>query len=35
MAFATELAKLRNAELITGDPDFKAIEGEIKIGRLK
>jgi predicted nucleic acid-binding protein len=34
-AFAAALAKLRNAELITGDLDFKAIEGEIKIGWLK
>ena len=34
-AFAVALAKLRNAELITGDPDFKAVEGEIKIGWLK
>ena len=34
-AFAAALAKLRNAELITGDHDFKTIEGEIKIGWLK
>jgi ribonuclease VapC len=34
-AFAAALAKLRNAELITGDPDFKAVQGEIKIGWLK
>ncbi|MGD0651849.1 MAG: type II toxin-antitoxin system VapC family toxin [Verrucomicrobiia bacterium] len=34
-AFAAALAKLRNAELITGDPDFKAVEGEIKINWLK
>ncbi len=34
-AFAAALAKLRNAELITGDPDFKTVEGEIKIGWLK
>ena len=34
-AFAAALAKLRNAELITGDPDFKAVDGEIKIGWLK
>jgi len=33
--FAAALAKLRNAELITGDRDFKAVEGEIKIGWLK
>lgn len=30
-AFAAGLAKLRNAELITGDRDFKALEDEIKI----
>jgi uncharacterized protein len=34
-AFAAGLAKLRNAELVTGDPEFKAVEGEIKIGWLK
>lgn len=34
-AFAAALAKLRNAELVTGDPDFKALEGEIKIAWLK
>ena len=34
-AFAAALAKLRNAELITGDHDFKAVEGEIKIGWLR
>ena len=34
-AFAAALAKLRNAELITGDPDFKQVEDEIKIGWLK
>ena len=33
-AFAAALAKLRNAELITGDPDFKQVETEIKIGWL-
>jgi len=35
LAFAAALAKLRNAELITGDPDFKTVEGEIRIGWLK
>src|SRR2546421_5161 len=30
-AFAAGLAKLRNAELITGDRDFKALEDEIRI----
>jgi uncharacterized protein len=34
-AFAAALAKLRNAELVTGDPDFKAVEGEIKVGWLR
>jgi len=30
-AFAAALAKLRKAELVTGDPEFRALEGEIKI----
>lgn len=34
-AFAAALAKLRNAELVTGDAEFKEVEGEIKIGWLK
>ena len=34
-AFAAALAKIRNAELITGDQEFKGIESEIKIGWLK
>ena len=34
-AFAAALAKLRNAELVTGDPDFKQVEDEIKIRWLK
>ncbi len=29
--FAAALAKLRKAELVTGDKDFKQIEGEVKI----
>jgi len=29
--FAAALAKLRKAELVTGDEDFKQVEGEIKI----
>ena len=33
--FAAALTKLRNGELITGDPEFKAVEGEIKIGWLR
>jgi ribonuclease VapC len=34
-AFAAALSRLRSAELITGDQDFKAVEGEIKIRWLK
>jgi predicted nucleic acid-binding protein len=34
-AFAAALAKERKAELITGDPEFKALEKEIKINWLK
>jgi predicted nucleic acid-binding protein len=33
-AFAAALAKIRNAELVTGDHEFKAVEGEIRIGWL-
>jgi len=33
--FAAALAKLRRAEFVTGDPEFRAIEGELKIGWLK
>jgi ribonuclease VapC len=33
--FAAALAKQKNAELVTGDREFKAVEGEIKIGWLK
>jgi len=32
--FAAALAKMRNAELVTGDPEFKEVEGEIKIAWL-
>ena len=32
--FAAALAKQKNAELITGDPEFKALEKEIKINWL-
>ena len=32
--FAAALAKLKNAELVTGDPEFKEVEKEIKIGWL-
>ncbi len=34
-AFAAALAKERKAELFTGDPEFKALDKEIKIGWLK
>jgi ribonuclease VapC len=34
-AFAAALAKLRGAELVTGDPEFRAVEGEVKIAWLK
>jgi len=34
-AFAAALAKDLKAELVTGDPEFKALEGEIKICWLK
>ncbi|MGH8021837.1 MAG: PIN domain-containing protein [Opitutaceae bacterium] len=30
-AFAAALAKEKKAELVTGDPEFKALEREIKI----
>lgn len=30
-AFAAALAKLKKAELVTGDKEFKSLEGEIKI----
>ena len=34
-AFAAALAKERKAELVTGDPEFKSLEKEIKINWLK
>lgn len=34
-AFAAALAKIRNAELVTGDHEFKEVEDEIKIDWLK
>jgi predicted nucleic acid-binding protein len=34
-AFAASLAKIRNAELVTGDHEFKVLEDEIKIDWLK
>jgi ribonuclease VapC len=30
-AFAAALAKEKKAELVTGDPEFKPLEGEVKI----
>jgi predicted nucleic acid-binding protein len=30
-AFAAALAKVRQAELVTGDPEFKPLEREIRI----
>jgi predicted nucleic acid-binding protein len=29
--FAAALAKLRKVELVTGDEDFKQVEGEVKV----
>lgn len=34
-AFAAALAKVKKTELVTGDPEFKALEKEIKISWLK
>ena len=34
-AFAAALAKAKKAELVTGDPEFKALEKEIKIHGLQ
>ncbi len=33
--FAAALAKMKSAELLTGDPEFKPLEREIKINWLK
>jgi predicted nucleic acid-binding protein len=33
--FAAALAKMKNATLLTGNPEFKPLEKEIKIGWLK
>jgi predicted nucleic acid-binding protein len=33
--FAAALAKIRQAELVTGDPEFKQIEGEVTIHWLR
>lgn len=33
--FGAALAKIRNAEFVTGDPEFKEVEKEIKIAWLK
>lgn len=32
--FAAALAKLRNAEVVTGDAEFKEVEGEVKVAWL-
>jgi ribonuclease VapC len=34
-AFAAALAKIRNAELVTGDREFKVVENEINIQWLR
>ena len=34
-AFAAALAKIKNADLVTGDAEFKPLEKEIKINWLK
>jgi predicted nucleic acid-binding protein len=34
-AFAAALAKVRGAELVTGDREFKTVESEIRIGWLR
>ena len=33
--FGAALAKIKNAEFVTGDPEFKVVEKEIKINWLK
>jgi len=32
--FAAALAKLRSVEVVTGDPEFKEVEGEVKVAWL-
>jgi predicted nucleic acid-binding protein len=32
--FAAALAKLRNAEVVTGDPEFQQVQGEVKVAWL-
>jgi predicted nucleic acid-binding protein len=32
--FAAALAKSKNAELVTGDPEFKSVEGDVKVSWL-
>jgi len=34
-AFAAALARLKKAQLVTGDPEFKAVERQIKVMWLK
>jgi ribonuclease VapC len=29
--FAAALARIKNAELLTGDPEFKSVEGDVKV----
>jgi predicted nucleic acid-binding protein len=33
--FAAALAKLRNVEVVTGDPEFKEVESEVKVAWLQ
>jgi hypothetical protein len=33
--FGAALAKIKNAEFVTGDPEFQEVENEIKIHWLK
>ena len=32
--FAAALAKLRNVEVVTGDPEFKEVDGDVKVAWL-
>jgi predicted nucleic acid-binding protein len=33
--FAAALAKLRNVEVVTGDPEFQQVEPQVKVAWLK
>jgi predicted nucleic acid-binding protein len=33
--FAAALAKLRKVELVTGDGDFRQVEGEVRLPRIR